>query len=442
MGLPAGRLGWSWWVRAEWPVHNSAVLKEAASTGMVPGRRYMMTFDPKRVRASGPLAKHAVGFTEELFRRGYPPERAARHVRLLAQLSRWLESHGLGEADLSEERVSQFLEARRAEGHRETPSLRWALKLLSFVPGLEVAPAMPVPPTALEVVVGHFRRYLLDERGLAAPTVRGYSDMARLFLSRREGPGGTLDLSQVTAEAVTAFVVAERHRRSTASAQVSVTALRSLLRFLFLEGYITQRLGDAVPAVSVPKGFLPRGLADEVVEALLASCDTSTKVGKRDLAVLTVLSRLGLRAGEVAGLQLDDLDWAHSELVVRGKGRRRERLPMPVDVGEALVAYLSSGRPKVECRAVFLRVHAPVTAMTTSNVAEIVRRACKRAGVTEVGPHRLRHSVATAMLRAGASLAEVGQVLRESADATTAIYAKVDRVALRALAQPWPGALP
>ncbi len=400
-----------------------------------------MTFDPNRVRASGPLAKHVVGFTEELLRQGYPPERATRHVQLLAQLSRWLESNGLGERDLSVERVGQFLGARRAKGYAETPSLRWALKLLNFVPGLEVAPAVPAPPTPLEAAVGHFRHYLLNERGLAVPTVRGYSDMARLFLSRWEVHGGALDLSQVSAEAVTAFVVAERHRRSTASAQVSVTALRSLLRFLFLEGYIAQRLRDAVPAVSVPKGFLPRGLADKVVEALLASCDTSTNAGKRDLAILTVLSRLGLRAGEVAGLQLDDLDWAHGELVVRGKGRRTERLPMPVDVGGALAAYLSSGRPKVEPRAVFLRVHAPVTAMTSSNVAQIVRGACKRAGVPEVGPHRLRHSAATAMLQAGASLAEVGQVLRESADATTAIYAKVDRVALRALAQPWPGAV-
>jgi site-specific recombinase XerD len=400
-----------------------------------------MTFAPNPVRASGPLAKHAVGFTEELFRQGYPPERAARHVQLLAQLSRWLESQRLGERDLSEERVAQFLEARRTKGYAETPSLRWALELLSFVPGLKVVPAVAVLPTPADAVVGHFRHYLVNERGLAAPTVRGYSDMARLFLSLWQGSGGTLDLSQVSAQAVTAFVVAERHRRSTASAQVSVTALRSLLRFLFLEGYIDRRLGDAVPAVSVPKGFLPRGLADKVVKALLASCDTSTKAGKRDLAVLTVLSRLGLRAGEVAGLQLDELDWPHGELVVRGKGQRTERLPMPVDVGEALAAYLTSGRPKVECRAVFLRVHAPITDMTSSNVAQIVRVACRRAGVPEVGPHRLRHSAATAMLQAGASLAEVGQVLRESADATTAIYAKVDRVALRALAQPWPGAL-
>ena len=175
-----------------------------------------------------------------------------------------------------------------------------------------------------------------------------------------------------------------------------MTALRSLLRFLFLEGHICRRLGDAVPAVSVPKGFLPRGLADTVVEALLAGCDTSTR-RKRDLAILTVLARLGLRAGEVAGLQLDDVDWAHGELVVRGNGRRREGLPIPVDVGEAIAAYLSGGRPKVDCRAVFLRVAAPITAMTSSNVTMIVRDACKRAGVPEVGAHRLRHRAATAM---------------------------------------------
>jgi integrase/recombinase XerD len=265
-----------------------------------------MSFDPNRVQTSGPLAKHAVGFTEELFRQGYTRERVTHHVRLLAQLSRWLESHGLSEHDLSEERVAQFLEARRAEGYSRTPPLRWALELLSFVPVLEIAVAVPAPPTPLEAMVGHFRHYLLNERGLAAETIRGYLGIARLFLSLWQGPGGALDLSQVSAQAVTAFVVSERRRRSTASAQVSVTALRSLLRFLFLEGHIAQRLGDAVPAVSVPKGFLPRGLTAKVVEALLASCGTSTKVGRRDLAVLTVLSRLGLRAGEVAGLQLDE----------------------------------------------------------------------------------------------------------------------------------------
>ena len=178
-----------------------------------------------------------------------------------------------------------------------------------------------------------------------------------------------------------------------------------------------------------------------MLAALLASCDTSTPRGSRDLAILIVLSRLGLRAGEVAGLELGDVDWHRAELVVRGKGSRHDRLPLPVDVGEALAAYLMAGRPRAESRALFLRMSAPIGAMTGSNVSEIVRRACRRAGVAPAGAHRLRHSAATAMLRAGASLGEVGQVLRQSHVAVTAMYAKVDRVALRALAQPWPGAL-
>lgn len=187
-------------------------------------------------------------------------------------------------------------------------------------------------------------------------------------------------------------------------------------------------------------GHLPRALRPELVGAILASCDASTLAGKRDFAILTVLARLGLRAGEVAGLELEDIDWHRGELDIRGKGARRDRLPLPVDVGEAIVAYLAGGRPQVACRAVFLRVHAPITAMTYSNVSELVRRACRRAGITPVSAHRLRHSAATTMLRSGASLNEIGQVLRQSRPATTAMYAKVDRVALRALAQPWPGA--
>lgn len=400
-----------------------------------------MATDPFRVRVNGPLAEHRDGLARELMRRGYTPERASRHLQLLAQLSRWLEGQGLAASDLSEERVAEFLEARRADGYYEKPSLSWVMALLGFVPALDLVRAEPAPRTPVESAVVDYGRYLTRERGLAAGTVRGYLDVARLFLSRWVALDGDLDLSQVSAEAVTTFVVDESQRRSIGAAQVFVTAMRSLLRFLFLEGRIAQPLAQAVPAVSAPKGFLPRGLGDEVLAALLAGCDTSTLVGRRDLAVLTLLSRLGLRAGEVAALELDDVDWHHGELVVRGKGSRRDRLPLPIDVGEALAAYLSEGRPPVESRALFLRVNAPIDAMSASNVTMIVRRACERAGVAPAGAHRLRHSAATAMLRAGASLAEIGQVLRQSHAATTAIYAKVDRVALRALAQPWPGAL-
>ena len=346
----------------------------------------------------------------------------------------------MDERDLNEERVAEFLEARRADGYHDKPSWSWVLTLLGFVPGLDLVRAEPAPLAPVESAVVEYARYLTRERGLATGTGRGYRQVAKLFLMRWVAPDGDFDLSQVTAEAVTRFVVDESRRRSVGAAQVLVTAMRSLLRFLFLEGRIVQPLAQAVPAVSAPKGFLPRGLGDAAVTALLAGCDTSTVLGRRDLAVLTLLSRLGLRAGEVAGLALDDIDWHHGELVVRGKGSRWDRLPLPVDVGEALAAYLSDGRPRVESRALFLRVQAPIGAMSASNVTRIVRRACERAGIAPAGAHRLRHSAATAMLRTGASLAEIGQVLCQSQAATTAVYAKVDRVALRALAQPWPGA--
>lgn len=397
-----------------------------------------MTNDPCRVRVSGPLAEHAMSFGEELGKRGYPGERAARHVQLLAQLSRWMERQGLGERDLNEEVVAEFLRVRRADGYYDKPSLSWVLTLLGFVPGVDVVRAEPAPLTPVESAVVDYAQYLTRQRGLASGTVRGYTQVAKLFLTRWVADGD-LELSGVNAEAVTGFVVDESRRRSVGAAQVLVTALRSLLRFLFLEGRIAQPLAGAVPAVSAPKGFLPRGLGDAVLTALLASCDTSTVLGRRDLAVLTLLSRLGLRGGEVAGLELDDIDWHHGEFVVRGKGSRRDRLPLPVDVGEALAAYLCDGRPRVENRALFLRVRAPIGAMSASNVTVIVRRACVRVGIAPAGAHRLRHSAATAMLRTGASLAEIGQVLRQSHAATTAVYAKVDRVALRALAQPWPG---
>jgi integrase/recombinase XerD len=400
-----------------------------------------MRFDPSRVRVGGPLARHAIALGDQLLLGGYPPERAVRHVQLLGQLSRWMEARGVGEAELCEERLAEFLDARRAAGYWGQPSVRWLTRLLGLISGLEVMPASRPAPTAAELLIGRYCHHLLEERGLASSTIRRYVDYARLFVSRFEGADGEVDLSDVTGEAVISFVVEQRRSRCLGSAANAVTVVRSLLRFLSLDGLVPAGLADAVPAVSVPKGFLPRALSPETVTALLDGCDRSSPIGKRDFAILTLLGRLGLRAGEVAALTLDDLDWNHAELVVRGKGSRQERLPLPADVGEALVAYLNGGRPGVGCRAVFLRTKAPIRAMTSSGVTTIVASACRRANVVPVGAHRLRHSAATTMLHAGVPLADVGQVLRQSALSTTAVYAKVDRVALRALARSWPGAL-
>ncbi|MGI9097327.1 MAG: site-specific integrase [Solirubrobacteraceae bacterium] len=241
---------------------------------------------------------------------------------------------------------------------------------------------------------------------------------------------------------VTAFVVARCPHQSRGAAKMTVTALRSLLGFLHVEGLIAQSLVGAVPsAASWRLSGLPRALEPEQVRRLLDSCDRSARTGRRDLAILTMLVRLGLRAGEVAGLRLEDVDWRAGEVVVVGKGRRAERLPLPVDVGEAITSYLRDGRPSsAQDRSLFVRVKAPHRGLTSGGVTQVVVSAGRRAGLGPIHAHRLRHSAATQMLRAGGSLEEIGQVLRHRAALTTAIYAKVDRDALRELARPWPGA--
>jgi integrase/recombinase XerD len=218
-----------------------------------------------------------------------------------------------------------------------------------------------------------------------------------------------------------------------------VVVLRSLLRYLHVAGLIELPLEWAVPGVAdLRDRSLPRGLEPAVVKKLLASCDRRRTVGRRDYAILLLLARLGLRAGEVAAVTLDDVDWRRGELLIHGKGGRDDVLPLPCDVGEALVSYLRR-RPASESRTLFLKVLAPAGPMSGSAIRGVVHDACVRAGIPPVGPHRLRHTAATGMLRAGASLAEIGQVLRHRERKTTAIYAKVDRKALRALARPWPG---
>ena len=273
-----------------------------------------------------------------------------------------------------------------------------------------------------------------------AETVEGYVHAVRPFVA---GIGGDreLDLRGLTAAQVTAFVVARCPRQSRGAAKLTVTALRSLLGFLHVEGVIERSLVGAVPsAASWRLSGLPRALEPDQVRRLLASCDRASGSGRRDFAILVLLVRLGLRAGEVAGLRLDDVDWRAGELVVVGKGRRAERLPLPIDVGEALTAYLADGRPPTaQDRCLFVRVKAPHRGLTTGGITQVVVSAAKRADLGQIHAHRLRHTAATEMLRAGAPLAEIGQLLRHRTPLTTAIYAKVDRERLRELARPWPG---
>lgn len=294
----------------------------------------------------------------------------------------------------------------------------------------------------VERVLAGYRRYLLSERGLSALTVAGYESRARLFLAAREGLED-LGLDELTAADVSGFLARECPLLGVGSAKLLVAVVRSVLRYLHHEGLIAESLDWAVPSVrSVRDRSLPRGLEPAVVAALLASCDRRRTVGRRDYAILLLLVRLGLRANEVARIALEDVDWRAGEILVHGKGGHLDVLPLPVDVGEALVRYLQRRGPGPEgCRSLFVKATVPVGSLSRHAVGAVVRDACLRAGLPRVGCHRLRHTAATGMLRAGASLEEIAQVLGHRERRTTAIYARVDRAALRALARPWPEVL-
>ncbi|HEY2654042.1 MAG TPA: site-specific integrase [Solirubrobacteraceae bacterium] len=389
---------------------------------------------------SGPLAPYAAGFELWLSSRSYSPSAAADRLCQFDQLSRWLERVGLGAGDLTDARAAGFAASRREAGLVTWTSSQSATLPLGYLRGLGVVPtsAPVVAQGPLEELLADYGGYLLRERRLSDHTVRdAYVPAARLFLAGRQGLDG-LGLERLSAADVSLFLAAECPKRSVSGARDLVCALRSLLRYLHLAGLIEAPLVWAVPSVAdLRDRTLPRGLERAAVKKLLASCDRRTLIGRRDFAVLVLLSRLGLRAGEVAAIQLDDIDWRSGLLLVRGKGGRYDELPLAVDVGEAIVSYLRR-RPRCECRSLFLRVTAPREGLNRCTVAWVVRAACDRAGLPRVGAHRLRHTAATEMLRTGASLAEIGQVLRHREQKTTAQYAKVDRKALRALARPWP----
>jgi site-specific recombinase XerD len=396
-------------------------------------------FDPHSVRFRGPLVPHVDGFWWELMRQGYSPLSGGNLLRLAGHVSRWLEDSSLGASDLSVERVAEFVTHRRDEGYTQFLTPRALEPLLGYLRGIGVAPQLRpprIPDTPVNRLLKDYEQYLAQERGLNSSTIRAYADFANRFVAER----GSLDWRRLRAAEVTEFVLRDSRQMTVGYCKNTVTSLRSLLRFLHVRGSITCDLSLCVPAVAGWRlAWLPKALESDQVDRLLRSCDSRSAIGRRDGAIVRLLVRLGLRAFEAAGLRLDDIDWRAGEIVVRGKGRREGRLPLPRDVGRALVAYLRHDRPRTDVRQVFLRSRAPYRALSTGGVLGAVRGALRRAGVLAGGAHLLRHTVATEMLRRGASLPEIGWVLRHRHIDTTAIYAKVDHAALRMLAQPWPG---
>jgi integrase/recombinase XerD len=393
-------------------------------------------------RVSGPLAPFADGFRAELDRLGYTPASREYKVNQVAGLSRWLEAEGLGVVDVSSATVEAFLGVFVANRRRPV-TLKAMRPLLEWLrsQGVIATEAAAVERSAVDELLDDYRCWLTAERALAARTIDRYGKAARRFLAWRVAAGaGAVGTEGLDGEAVTGYLLAEVARGlGPGSLQGRVAELRSLLRFFYLRGVTDVHLADAVPPVPGWKErSVPVRLDPAEVRALLDSCDRSTPTGVRDVAMLLVLARLGLRAAELAGLRLEDLDWRAGELVVHGKGGRDDRMPLPVDVGEALAAYLRHGRPRSAQRVVFLTVAAPPRPMWPTSVSQMVWRQSRRAGMKPIRAHRLRHALASELVGLGVRLPEIAQVLRQRDLATTAVYAKIDHRALRELALPWP----
>ena len=399
--------------------------------------------NPELVRVTGPLSPFREGFGTWLETAGYSRKMRAVHLRLMGDLSCWLGEREETIAGLSTPLLAEFIAGRRAAGQRTGLSVRALRPLAEYLRGtgavLAEEPASPSGP--VEEAIAGYASYLRAERGLAAGTIEHETVLVRPFLAGRVREGGFKDLESLTAADVQAFVLDRARSASPARVQRTGTALRSLLRFLHLRGVTVSPLAGAVPTAAGWKlSGLPRHLTQQEAARMVESCDLATVTGRRDRAVLLLLARMGLRAGEAAGLRLDDIDWRSGEITVRGKGSRHERLPLPPDVGEALASYLRDGRPaRGRSREVFAGVRAPHRPLTRGAVTQIAARASQRCGLGTVFAHRLRHTAAAGMLRGGASLEEIGQVLRHQRTLTTAIYAKVDYDGLRGLARPWPG---
>ncbi len=390
--------------------------------------------DLAKVKVTGPLARYVDGFVATLEGDGYRRDSVCHHVELLAHVSHWLEEHKLGAIDFTSTSVDEFLRARETQGYARLLTDKGVAPLLSYLRASGVIPGvLATPDSAVDRLLVSFREYLTQERGLARSTARDYARVARRFVD--DDPVGWLD--QLSVAQVLGFVTDECHRHVSGPV---VTGLRAFLRYCYLRELTANNLANAIPAVADVGQSLAKSVPPGDVRRLLESCDRTTASGSRNFAILSVLARLGLRAREVAAMELTDIDWRRGELTVRGKGPRVDRLPLPVDVGEALADWLASNRPTCTHRRVFCRLLAPLDPLSSAGVSAVVATTCRRAQVPVTRAHALRHSAARHLLRSGSNLSEIAQVLRHEDVATTSVYAKADHATLIRAAQPWPSA--
>ena len=390
-----------------------------------------------------PLLVQVLPFADSLMESGYAATTIQSKLGLLIDLGEWLRRRGLAVKDLDERRIETFITDSRRNGllrRGDRTTLRQLLDHLREHHVVQrVTPTCDVSP--LSAILDRYEKHLRSERGLTTATIINYLPFARKFLSDRFGEGPFL-LKVVRPRDISGFILRHARTMSCRRAQLMTTVFRSFFRFLFQRGELQVDLAPSIPTVADWRlSTLPRYITAEEVIRVLGSCDRHTATGRRDYALLLLLARLGLRAGEIVAMQLEDIDWRSGEILVRGKGLLYDRMPLPVDVGQALAVYLRHDRLSSKTRRVFVCSKAPQRGFSgPSTVSTIVRRALDRAGLHPgfKGAHLLRHSLATSMIRSGASMSEIGEILRHRSPSTTEIYAKLDFEGLRSLAQPWP----
>jgi site-specific recombinase XerD len=379
------------------------------------------------------------GFQARLSEQGYSNLAIRNMLKDVGAVGRWLQERDLQPCQLTPAVIAEFRHDCLAMGRRKVPSVKSFEPLLRFLRDEGVLGEPVEPDSAVERLLIDYRKWLVKERGLAQATVLRYENLARRFLLLHS-VGNSAEDGALTGAEVVAFLLSESQRVSVGSAKGRVAELRSLLKFLFVRGLTPRLLTTAVPPVAGWRETgIPKALPAGHVQRLLDSCDRGDPVQARDYAILMLVARLGLRSIEVARLELGDIDWRGGRIILRGKASREDGMPLPSDVGRALAAYLTEIRPRTSLRSVFISCKAPRRGIRPDLVGDVTRRACDRAGLPRVGAHRLRHTLATEMLRRGVKLVDIGQVLRHRDLATTALYAKVDLATLRSIALPWPG---
>ncbi len=402
-------------------------------------RLWTLARDPE-----GPLVGYLDTFARWLNEQGFERHWLGRQVRAAAQFSHWLQSEHIAAEALTDEHPRRFLKEPVHQGWVRQGAAATLRRLIDLLRRLGVCgvPSAISEPTPIEQIVAAYASYLRKEQGLSTRTLAQYCPFAESFLSERFGIG-PVNLATLRGLDAIKFVQQQAARLSPARAKAATIALRSFLRYVRFCGETRFDLAAAVPTVpNWSMTAIPRAIAPEHLRAVIAKCPHDTPIGRRDYAILLLLARLGLRSCEIVALTLDSIDWEAGSIAVVGKGDQAAVLPLPTDVGEAIAQYLQWGRPVSNCRALFLRVCAPIRELgAPQTIATIVGTAISRAGVEtrSRGAHQFRHALAADLLRQGATLAEIGSLLRHRHPKTTSIYAKVDFTALRPLGLPWPG---